>query len=87
MAGPITATLDALTAGNLGMLQLLRARELMQENIESRRHLEQQAYEALRSWRTTVLIAPVLNLRWRRAERRKGRHPVRTGLARQHARV
>ena len=60
MAGPITATLDALTAGNLGMLQLLRARELMQENIESRRHLEQQAYEALRSWRTTVLIAPVL---------------------------
>ena len=46
--------------GQTVMLQLLRARELMQEHIESRRHLEQQAYEALRSWRTTVLIAPVL---------------------------
>ena len=61
LCGPVLAALDALDAGRLGVLHLLRARLLMQDDkrAASRRTLKRHAYELLASPRAAAMALPL----------------------------
>ena len=61
VCGPVLAALDALDAGRLGVLHLLRARLLMQDDkrAASRRTLKRHAYELLASRRAAAMALPL----------------------------